>query len=63
MFVRNSANSSRANRRAELASLLEREKEGTGNGLASPLTVSSEDLSLSTRSVSPRYNSTLIEEK
>merc|ERR1712226_1186319 len=35
--LRNSANSSRANGRAELASLLEREKEGTGNGLSSPL--------------------------
>ena len=46
-----------------MASLLEREKEGAGNGLSSPLTVSSEDLSLSTRSASPRYNSTLIEEK
>ena len=69
MFVRNlSANSSRGSRRSELASLLEREREvGLGNGEVgsggSPLTVSSEDLSLSTRSASPRYNSTLIEEK
>ena len=55
-----SANSSRASRRSELASLLEREKDA---GPGSPLTVSSEDLSLSTRSTSPRYNSTLIEEK
>merc|ERR1712113_594403 len=57
--LRNLSANSRGSRRSELASLLEREKEVSP---PSPLTVSSEDLSLSTRSASPRYNSTLIEE-
>merc|ERR1719312_1282982 len=73
--LRNATNSSSRARRAELASLLASERSlssdkdahagGASNGhaLGSPLTASTEDLSVSTRSGSPRYNSTLIDEK
>ena len=57
-------------RRAELASLLVAErsalgdKDSLGGGAgAGSITASTEDLSESTRSGSPRYNSTLIDEK
>jgi len=56
------SSSSRASRRAELSSLLSRERGDSDSilgGMASPLTMSSEDLS--TRSASPRHNSTLID--
>merc|ERR1711983_654704 len=59
--LRNAGNSSsRASRRAELSTLLASRSDmgdmmGVG-GMSSPLAVSSEDLS--TRSASPRYNST-----
>ena len=39
------------------------EKEGHGGGGVASLSGSAEDLSVSTRSGSPRYNSTLIDEK
>ena len=57
--------SSRASRRAELSTLMASRADmgdmmGVG-GMASPLAVSSEDLS--TRSASPRYNSTFNDDK
>ena len=52
---RNTSSTSRASRRAELSQLL-----AGGEGRDSPLAASSEDLS--TRSTSPRYNSTLKDE-
>ena len=63
---RNAGNSSsRASRRAELSTLLASRSDmgdmmGVG-GMSSPLAVSSEDLS--TRSASPRYNSTFNDDK
>jgi len=60
--LRSAATSSRSSRRAaDLSSFLSRDSDSILGGMASPLTVSSEDLS--TRSASPRHNSTLIDDK
>merc|ERR1719232_2132813 len=70
--LRNTTSGSGRARRAELASLLAAERStggdkdslgGGGLGNGGSVTASTEDLSESTRSGSPRYNSTLIDEK